>query len=109
MDFGPVEVCIQIQSIHQDAATNFHVGHLAPEGQIAQGPVGDPQIGRRLLLREETGGQYVRGLHGLPPGADVSRWIDCSATSWQSREEKALVVATTPTRRDQSWWSAVQV
>jgi len=43
MDFGPVEVRIEIQSIHQDASTNLHVGHLAPEGQIAQGPVEIPR------------------------------------------------------------------
>jgi hypothetical protein len=50
MDFGPVEVRIQIQPIHQDATPNFHVGDLAPEGQITEGPVRNPQIGRGLLL-----------------------------------------------------------
>src|SRR2546426_4544969 len=103
MDFSPIEVRVQIQSIDQNASTNLHVGHLAPEGQIAQGPIGDPQIGRGLLLREETGGQYIRVLHGLPPGADVSRWIDCSATAVQFRGVSTLALAAGPPRLDQSW------
>ena len=109
MDFGPVEIRIEIQSIDQDASANLDVRHLAPEGQIAQGPVRNPQIGRRLLLREETGSQDVTVLHNLPPGADVSGWIDCSATAWQFRGVSTLALATGPPRRNQSVRWAAQV
>jgi hypothetical protein len=50
MDFGPLDIVIQVPDIDTDASTDFEVGNYAPEIKVSKGPVGDPQIIRSLLL-----------------------------------------------------------
>jgi hypothetical protein len=50
VDFGPLQVAVEILPIQQQPPFNADTGQIAPKHQIPERPLRDPQIPGGLLL-----------------------------------------------------------